>query len=116
MRPARTKTGERTETTVMMRAPDLVSSWPPLAYRPGAYVSLLRSLSIAASFGGGGLPEGVDPLEELLVDDEDHSEYEERENRRDRHPDQPFPALLLAGGDPALDRRQPEGGQGDAER
>src|SRR6202042_337075 len=107
MRPASTKTADRTETTVMMRAPDLVSSWPPLAYRPGAYVSLIGSLSIAASFGGGGLPEGVDPLEELLVDGEDHPEYEERENRRDRPPDQPFPALLRAGGDPANYRRQP---------
>jgi len=73
-------------------------------------------MTIAASFGAGVLHEGVEPLEDLLVDGEDHAEYEKRENRCDGHPYQPVPALLLPGGDPPLDWRQPEGQQEQAAR
>jgi hypothetical protein len=33
-------------------------------------------MTIVASFGAGVLHEGVEPLEDLLVDAEDHAEYE----------------------------------------
>src|ERR1700689_2408979 len=75
-----------------------------------------QAMTIVASFGAGVLHEGVEPLEDLLIDAEDHAEYEQRENRRDGHPHQPVPALPLPGGDPPLDWRQPEHEQEQAAR
>src|SRR5580692_5249528 len=93
----------------MMR-PAAVSSWPPLAYVWPITSLSFRSyrVRIAALFGAGALQERVDSLEDLLVEDEDEAEHEERENRRDGYPYEPVPAFLLPRGDPALYRRQPE--------
>src|SRR5271154_659542 len=110
MRPRSKRTADTEAAIVTMIPPTAVSSRPPLAC-----VWFIRSLS-AALFGAGGLLEGVHSLEDLLIDDEDHGDQEERENRRDGYPDQPGPAFLLTSGDPALDRRQPQEQQEEAGR
>jgi hypothetical protein len=62
------------------------------------------------------LREGVESLEDLLVEDEDKTEYEEGENRQNGEVYQPVPAFLLTSGDPALYRRQPQREQEEAAR
>src|SRR5580698_723037 len=108
MRPRITRMADTEAAIVRMIPPTAVSSRPPLAY-----VWFIRSLS-AALLGAGGLLEGVHSLEDLLIDDEDHGDQKEREDRRDSYPDQPVPAFLLTSGDPALDRRQPQEEQEEA--
>src|ERR1700678_4321136 len=117
MRPAITKRAARNEMAPSMTPPTDVCSWPPTLY-----VSLIRSFPDPSVrlprvlLGAWALHEGVDSLEDLLVDDEDEAEHEEREDRQDGHPHEPVPALPLTGDDPALYRRQPEGQQEEAAR
>ena len=60
------------------------------------------------------LREGVDSLEELLVEYEDETDHEDREDRHDGYPYEPVPAFLLTIGYPALYRWQPEREQEEA--